>query len=594
VAEIAVDARPNQAPHQEKSRTITADSRRGFQTTQTISSQPDNGNPEVTRYAYDLADRLIGVRYENGDAEKYGLRGDGARLELAKFTSTPTTFDLAKAIGDDDVPTAAERLAYGYDTADGLKAVTSSIAANSLTAVTDVAGRLTRTVSSTETRQYSWDAAHRMTSATVNGRTSTYSYDWQNWRTRKQVPAVTHAGPLDATGQPTMVVDDPGEDTTFVWGTLSQVQQGETGSPETRDIVASQGLVLAAGDDMFGHDSIGTPVVIEGPHTMMKFHRRDAWGRTTSSLVIQSGVRAGITGHQFDAETGLIYAEQRYLDSSSGRMTSHDPFEGYLAEPLSLQGYIYARANPLRFVDPHGENDVINTLVGNLYDSTGLNAAWMEKVLGNLNGVTSLSFAPENYNYITNTLNLHEDTIALAARANAGNWNAYNLGSSLGTIYHELVHAYIAQNYRDWEQTFAPYVEYYRDAPLRAAPKGQEKVINSARLFMEACAEYIESRVVTYFSTFGGLANILAQEPNPDNGRAVLEVLDQVKPEYRRNMLGNTTPGYGEGHRATSRPIPSELAAWLRLRFLPDVNDEFDANPRLHRMYLDAERKWRR
>lgn len=50
----------------------------------------------------------------------------------------------------------------------------------------------------------------------------------------------------------------------------------------------------------------------------------------------------------------LVYAQARYLDSATGRFLSLDPVGGSLGQPISTQGFIYASANPTRFIDRHG------------------------------------------------------------------------------------------------------------------------------------------------------------------------------------------------------------------------------------------------
>jgi hypothetical protein len=50
----------------------------------------------------------------------------------------------------------------------------------------------------------------------------------------------------------------------------------------------------------------------------------------------------------------LVYAQQRWLDPSTGRFLSLDPVAGALEDPLSTQGFTYAHANPTRYTDPDG------------------------------------------------------------------------------------------------------------------------------------------------------------------------------------------------------------------------------------------------
>ncbi len=57
----------------------------------------------------------------------------------------------------------------------------------------------------------------------------------------------------------------------------------------------------------------------------------------------------------------LLYAQQRWLDPSTGRFLSLDPVAGALDEPLSTQGFTYAHANPTRYTDPDGRLGMLAT-----------------------------------------------------------------------------------------------------------------------------------------------------------------------------------------------------------------------------------------
>jgi len=60
------------------------------------------------------------------------------------------------------------------------------------------------------------------------------------------------------------------------------------------------------------------------------------------------------TGKERDAESGSDYFGARYLSSSMGRFMSPDPLGGKLANPQSLNRYVYALNNPLVNTDPTG------------------------------------------------------------------------------------------------------------------------------------------------------------------------------------------------------------------------------------------------
>jgi RHS repeat-associated protein len=70
------------------------------------------------------------------------------------------------------------------------------------------------------------------------------------------------------------------------------------------------------------------------------------------------------TAKERDAETGLDYFGARYFSGAMGRFTSPDPIlitKERLADPQRLNLYAYTRNNPLRYVDPNGEDFIIYT-----------------------------------------------------------------------------------------------------------------------------------------------------------------------------------------------------------------------------------------
>jgi RHS repeat-associated protein len=63
-------------------------------------------------------------------------------------------------------------------------------------------------------------------------------------------------------------------------------------------------------------------------------------------------------GTERDADTALDYFGARYYEDVSGRFTTVDPvmlLERNIADPQSWNRYVYARNNPLRYLDPNGE-----------------------------------------------------------------------------------------------------------------------------------------------------------------------------------------------------------------------------------------------
>lgn len=78
----------------------------------------------------------------------------------------------------------------------------------------------------------------------------------------------------------------------------------------------------------------------------------DSFGNTTNS----SGSLTNFfryTGREFDTETGLYYFRARYLDPTTGRFLSEDPWD---ADPMYDDSnlYEYVGNSPVNFIDPLG------------------------------------------------------------------------------------------------------------------------------------------------------------------------------------------------------------------------------------------------
>lgn len=59
-------------------------------------------------------------------------------------------------------------------------------------------------------------------------------------------------------------------------------------------------------------------------------------------------------GEMYDKESGFYYLRARYYDTKIGRFISEDTYKGQVDNPLSLNRYTYTHNNPIRYVDPSG------------------------------------------------------------------------------------------------------------------------------------------------------------------------------------------------------------------------------------------------
>ncbi len=203
-----------------------------------------------------------------------------------------------------------------------------------------------------------YDAENRQTSATqtVNGVTARhlYDYDGEGRRVRHQK---TQYNP--ATGG-----WDLQESTTFVYEASGKLaaEYGPVVTPpcltcylttdrlgSTRLITDENGTVKSRADYLpFGEE---IPSGING--------RSSLFGQTTT-------LTQKFTGKERDVETALDYFGTRYYSSAQGRLTSPDLplIDQDPSDPQSWNLYSYVRNNPLKYVDPTGQDCVYTDDIG--------------------------------------------------------------------------------------------------------------------------------------------------------------------------------------------------------------------------------------
>jgi RHS repeat-associated protein len=81
------------------------------------------------------------------------------------------------------------------------------------------------------------------------------------------------------------------------------------------------------------------------------------------------------TGKERDTETSLDYFGARYYGAGMGRWMTPDAFykDSHVADPQSWNEYAYSRNNPLRYVDPTGENATVSTSCSTTNNQTTCN-----------------------------------------------------------------------------------------------------------------------------------------------------------------------------------------------------------------------------
>jgi RHS repeat-associated protein len=179
---------------------------------------------------------------------------------------------------------------------------------------------------------------------------------------------------LDALGRhasQTIGVDPNAVTTTYAYlGTSNTVSSMSVGtSVTTTSLIDAIGNRLGQGTpSAFGgyliadlHGNIVAAVSAGGSPTLLSAYRYDAYGETCGSWTADSGslsVPWRFGGRLLESISGtttdLYDFGARSYDPSLGAFTSFDSVSGSAGNPLTLNRYLYANANPATLVDPDG------------------------------------------------------------------------------------------------------------------------------------------------------------------------------------------------------------------------------------------------
>ena len=106
-------------------------------------------------------------------------------------------------------------------------------------------------------------------------------------------------------------------------------------------------------------DNIGNIVAIYDMHYRKVFEAEyDVWGKQT---VIKDEIcfNHGFTGHEMLPQFGVIHMDGRLYDPTLGRFLSPDNYVQLPENSQSFNRYSYCINNPLKYVDPNGENFLV-------------------------------------------------------------------------------------------------------------------------------------------------------------------------------------------------------------------------------------------
>ncbi len=278
---------------------------------------------ELTTYGYDLADRLTSAVYPD-EAVTYGYDKAGNRL----------TESVIPTAGDPYVKT------FAYDARDQIEAIFHSLdPAENVAYIYDANGNQLSKTKNGNVTAFTVTSRNQIARIEENGTpVGTYGYDFRGLRISKYTD----------------------RETQYLYDDQSVLQRHDAGEGTITYEYGPDRLLSVhhptEGRSFYLHDALGSVVgqTTEGG-SLLGQYSYDAWGNRRHEVGNQSNV-FGFTGHETDAESGLVYAKARFYDPEIGRFLSHDPVEGDPNNPPSLHRYLYAYQNPTVWIDPTGRS----------------------------------------------------------------------------------------------------------------------------------------------------------------------------------------------------------------------------------------------
>lgn len=376
-------------------------------------TQTTLSNGLTTVHGYDARDRVQSVETRTAGGQLldayYYLRDAGGKVTTVVNDLSATQVQVILVAG---TLNQQDRVEYGYDAADrlvseqyfGAGAATPNRAT---TYVPDLVGNVrTKTTvigGTTEQTQSSYNVGDQLTEAvfSINGvtqHTTLYQYDANgslvqesrpgetttnvyNLQNRQVRSTVVQAGPggtvtqqadhtYDADGirtsQTVVRTDSSGTTTTTTKYVLDKLSP--YGHPRVIEERNAAGNVLvgylhgsqpiaqyrAEGDRWYLSDRhSGVRHLANSSGIVTDGYLYDAFGNLLSSTGTSPNTLL-YRGEHLDGPTGYYYLRARHFDPATGRFTQMDPWSGDAGRPITLNKYLYADGDPVRYSDPTG------------------------------------------------------------------------------------------------------------------------------------------------------------------------------------------------------------------------------------------------
>ena len=308
----------------------------GDRTQMTRTSADDT---QVTSYDYDDLSRLVRVAYPDGEEVTYEYDATGNRTAMISSKSGETRYSYNSPGWLTELNGPVGKVTFAYDANGNL---------------VERADKKTH-----QKTRYTWDYENRLVGVDDGTTKVAYTYDGDGNRIGKFINGKTTEFVNNINGlipQTLSEINFDGKITNYSYGIerIGQINPGGLAS-----FYITDGL----------EGSVSNLTDSEGRIT--NSYTYDAFGNTTVQTG-GSGNPFAYDGEYADGETGLIFLRNRYYDPAIGRFLSSDVRMGSQVDPQSLNHYVFARNNPVNFVDPSGMYPVVIVTII-LYASFG---AW--------------------------------------------------------------------------------------------------------------------------------------------------------------------------------------------------------------------------
>jgi RHS repeat-associated protein len=300
----------------------------------------------IVTYGYDNWGNLINATNANGTTSFYGYDESSCLVTLTN-AQTDASVIASYALSLDEIGNH-KQLAHSQPLTPILDNVTNSYIYDSDNRLTAIDGQsvihdANGNLKNIGPNSFTYDFENRLTQFSLTNASGNCVYDGLGNRLSRMVGGETRHFTLDRMGALNQVLVETDSSSLpiayYVYG-LGLAEQITPSRETTTYHFNIQGSTVALTDstgkvtDCYAFDSFGVLANSDG----------------LSKQPFRYLGRYGI----LDDRTGLLYARARYFDPRLGRFITQDPVTGHDSDSQSLNRFVYALNNPLRFIDING------------------------------------------------------------------------------------------------------------------------------------------------------------------------------------------------------------------------------------------------